>query len=135
MDGSSRLGMYYRLGAQEAASNSLKPGNLSLVCILLAALTISPPSSSLPPLGGDEIIFRGGRMMGGEPDLDAGTDDEYILLRSADDVSGRVCADRDDGHDVFLGGTWMGVMSKALRTEWARWWWGCATPVKLLSRT
>jgi hypothetical protein len=29
------------------------------------------------------VILRGGRVIGGEPDLDAGTDDEKILLGSA----------------------------------------------------
>jgi hypothetical protein len=42
--------------------------------------------------------------MGGEPDLDAGTDEEKMLGYPGLEMLDRDCAERDDGHDVFLGG-------------------------------
>lgn len=75
--------IHYRLlGAQEAASNSLNPGNLSLGCTPL--VTVSPSSSSYLNVrrdgeGSADDILSGGRVMGGEPDLDEGMDAEKIL--------------------------------------------------------
>jgi len=103
------------VGTREAASNSLKPGNFSLDCILLVPPTRSPSSPSIlsSPLeflnewhGIDNAggILSGGRVMGGEPDLDAGTEEEKMLGYARVEVPDWACPDRDDGHDVFLGG-------------------------------
>ena len=51
-----------------------------------------------------DVILSGGRVMGGEPDRDAGTDEEKMLGYAGVEVPDKVCPDRDDGHDVFLGG-------------------------------
>jgi len=61
-----------------AAVNSLKPGNSTLDGLLLGTVTSSISASCIGEVGHEERLegpnFSGGRMIGGEEDLDAGID-------------------------------------------------------------